>query len=218
MHLIKPIVLTAFAIALPLQALALDFPATGGRGAPSSSAGGGMRGSVCVDTKTPLTALVPANQVNTFSGRQGVIFVSVPAVKSTAELYIQDDQQNVIYETTVQLKGKAGILQLRLPETIVIQPNKTYTWEFSIVCDTHDRTKDQIIQGKMQRVPTSVSLQKALKTAPPLRQAELYAKEKIWQETLIIASQLRSSNPKAWEGLLTSVNLKAIAKQPFITP
>jgi hypothetical protein len=45
----------------------------------------------------------------------------------------------------------------------------------------------------------------------------MYARAKTWRDALLIAAQLWSANPRAWEDLLDSVGLPAIAKEPFVT-
>jgi hypothetical protein len=195
-----------------------------------------MRGNPCTKKGIPLTALVPGDGVNTLAGNRATLFVYVPTVGFAldkdgkpvldargnkvypkAELTVADEMGNEVGMKEVSLNGKPGVLQVSLPERVTLQPNKKYSWEFAVVCDADDRTKDQVVQGVLQRVQLSSDVQMALRGATPLKQAELYAKAKIWQETLVTAAQLRNTNPKAWEELLNSVGLKSIAKEPFLT-
>jgi hypothetical protein len=230
----SPATLLATSLVFSMPSYGLEFPPTGGAGAPGRTAGGGMRGSACTTKGTPLTALVPGDGVNTLAGNRATLFVYVPTVGAVikngkpvvdtrgnkvypkAELTVTDEMGNDVGTKEVALTGKPGVLQVSLPEKATLQPNKKYFWEFAIVCDAEDRTKDQVVQGLLQRVQLSSEVQTALKGATPLKQAELYAKAKIWQETLVTAAQLRNTNPKAWEDLLNSVGLKALAKEPFI--
>ena len=230
----SPATLLASSLVFSMPSHALEFPPTGGRGAPSRTAGGGMRGSACTTKGLPLTALVPGDGMNTLVGNQITLLVYVPTVGPVfkngkpvvdtsgnkvypkAELIVMDEIGNDVETKEVSLTGEAGVIQVSLSEKTTLQANKKYFWEFAIVCDANDRTKDQFVQGELQRVQLNSEIKNALKQATPLKQAELYAKAGIWQETLTTAAQLRSSDPKTWEDLLRSVGLKEIAKEPFI--
>jgi hypothetical protein len=72
------------------------------------------------------------------------------------------------------------------------------------------------VDGWIQRTELSPDLKTKIEQATPLEQAQLYAKARIWPETLMLASQLRSSKPDEWEELLNSVGLTEIAQAPFI--
>lgn len=201
-----------------LPVLSLEFPPTGGTGAPERTASGGRRDDSCIEAQAlPATALVPQNNLGTTVSETPTLFFYIPQAKTkTAEFVLMDNQGNEFFQTKIALPSQSGVMKLNVPSTVKLEENKIYRWEFSIICSTQDRTGDSYIQGTLQRTPLSRELKTQLEAAKPLQQAELFAKAKIWQESLAIAAELRSTNPKAWEELLQSVGLGAIASQPFI--
>ncbi len=198
--------------------LSLEFPPTGGTGAPERTASGGRRGDSCTEAGAiPATALVPQNNWVTTVSETPTLFFYIPQTKTeTAEFVLMDNQGNEFLQTKIALPGKSGVMKVVVPSTAKLEENKTYRWEFSIICNTQDRSGDRYIQGTLQRTPLSRELKTQLEAAKPLQQAELFAKAKIWHESLAIAAQLRPTNPKAWEELLKSVGLDAIATKPII--
>ncbi len=201
-----------------LPVFSLEFPPTGGTGAPERTASGGRRGDSCTEAGAlPATALVPQNNLVTTVSETPTLFFYIPQTKmKTAELVLMDNEGNEFFQSKIALSGKSGVMKVVVPSTVKLEENKTYRWEFSIICNTQDRMGDSYIQGMLQRTPLSRELKTKLGAAKPLQQAELLAKAKIWHESLAIAAQLRPTNPTAWEELLKSVGLGAIATKPFI--
>jgi Domain of Unknown Function (DUF928) len=202
----------------------LEFPPSSNRGAPARTAGGGVRGETCsAATKNAFTVLIPENNISTTAADRATLFFFVPEVKSqAAELLLMDEQGNDVYTTMVALPKTSGIIQVNLPEKSkagkpLIALNKDYTWRFAIVCDEKDRTRDLPLDGTVRRVSLKPDVQSALQQAKadPLKQAEVYAKAGIWQETLVAAASMRQKNPQAWSGLLKSVKLEPLANAKF---
>ena len=72
------------------------------------------------------------------------------------------------------------------------------------------------VQAKIRRTDVTPTLQINLNQSKSvLEKAKIYAQENIWQDTLMIAAQLRNSSPKEWQELLTSVGLEKINSVPF---
>ena len=223
------LVLVGVGFSLPSQGL--EFPKTGGRGAPTRSVGGGTRGEQCLASQRGallLNALTPPDEQITLTASNPNIptslFFYVPEVMDSkeGELYIGDDEGNEIHRQTVSLGTTPGILEVEIPTQDEVgnplyKVDTDYEWEFSVVCDPLDREQDRIVQGSLRRVLPSETLNAQLKTtSAPLQQAELYANEGIWQEALTLAAQLNPTNAKPWQDLLTSVGLQDLANEPFI--
>jgi Domain of Unknown Function (DUF928) len=214
--------IASLTMALPSQSL--EFPPSTNRGAPARTAGGGVRGETCsAATKNAFTVLIPENNISTTAADSASLFFFVPEVRSqAAELLLMDEQGNDVYTMTVALPKTSGIIRVSLPEkteagTPLIALNKDYTWRFAIVCDEKDRTRDLPLDGTVRRVSLKPDVQAALQKtkADPLKQAEVYAKAGIWQETLVTAAALRKQNPQAWAGLMRSVKLEPLANAKF---
>ena len=199
--------------------ISLEFPPAADRGAPARTAGGGVRGENCVEQgATPLTALMPGNNVGTTVAANPTLFVYVPKTNAKeAEFSVLDAQGKDVYLETVKLTGEAGVVKVSMPESADLKTGKDYTWSFSIVCNAQERSGDIYVRGLLQRTELSADLKSELEKAPPLEQAKIYAKAQVWNETLALLAELRNSNPKEWEQLLKSVGLEAIAEAPFIS-
>jgi len=200
---------------------ALNFPDTGDRGAPSSTAGGGTRGGWCEEditwADTSLFALVPKNNVSTFAGEQASLWIHMAAglSQNRAEIFVQNAQTHeVVYQKEMTLESfeTNHTMQLNLPATNasgepLLNADQTYKWEFAVICDDGDRARDYYINGLIQPITAEATLSAQLATASIQDRAELYANAGIWQETLMIARQLEDTQPTLLAELLASVDL-----------
>jgi hypothetical protein len=190
--------------------------------------------------RNPLTNR-PVNQTLTVAANP-TVFVYVPetTTQSTedvvfAEFSVLDDQDKDVYKTTFRLPtvvssdvptssvSTPGTVKLSLPADVSLETGKNYRWVFQLFCrkanadpNAEQNYNNLLVAGWIQRTELSPDLKAKIEQATPLEQAKLYAKERIWSETLMLAAQLRSSNPDEWEELLKSVGLNEIAQAPFI--
>ncbi|MGL5195201.1 MAG: DUF928 domain-containing protein [Chroococcales cyanobacterium] len=200
-------------------------------GAPGRRIGGGSRGcSVIADGPTghALTALVPETTMGLTLEAYPTFFWYLPATSATAvEFVLMDEKgEKVIYETTFQTKGEAGIVSLNLPENASLPPleiNDNYRWYFSIICNPEDRAADIYVQGWVRRVEASAGLTEQLaSTTSDIERVQVYARNGIWHEAISVLAQLRRSNPnnvdirREWQELITSVQLENVAEVPLV--
>jgi hypothetical protein len=217
----------SFAIAsLLLTALpsySLEFPASGDRGAPARTGSGGTRGDRChLPRDTAMSALMPLNNVSTFTGEQASFWLHVPAELSekTAEIFVSNPQTHeVVYQRQMLLPAMtaASIIKLNLPAskadgTPLLAPDQDYFWEFATICDASDRSRDHVVQGFVHRVEATLPDG----SAQLVQQAEQYAAAEIWQQTLEAASTLKATDSTLWSQLLTSVGLEALIDEPVV--
>ena len=212
-----PLLITATLLLSTLPGYSLEFPDTRDRGAPSRTASGGTRGDRCqLPAGKRISALVPHNNINTFAGPQASLWLRIPAELSQkrAEIFVQNPETfEIIYQQQFLLSDlETGISKINLPATDdegtpLLAAEKDYFWEFAVICDAADRTRDHIAQGFVHRLETTDAFEQELATLTPGEQAEQYAKSEIWQETLELALQTRASEPTAWSQLLDSVGL-----------
>jgi len=222
MQLQRLLSLTIVALGVMLPAQAVDFPNAGDRGAPSRTTGGGTRGEWCEGnslwTNWDARALVPINNVSTFSEKQAMLWLHVGENFDgrTAEIYVKDVTTNEsVYEQQMTLEGleQDSLVTVTLPEltegnAALIETGKDYLWEFSIICDANNRANDYVMQGLFHRVEKDEALTMTLAEATPSQQIEQYASAGLWQETLQAAVSLRESQPQLWAKLLASVELE----------
>lgn len=218
-----------FSSVTPLSAeplkVSLTFPPVDKVGAPARTAGGGVRGRPpCVRGNIPLTALAPSNNLGTTVSGNPTLFWYVPQTEAkSAKFVMLDNQENEIYTTILPLKGTPGVVKLSLPANVSLQPGKDYTSELTLNCDSENPSPQEFVQGLVKRTELNAEQKTQLAAATePLQKAKVYAQAKIWQETLTILAQLRSTRPNdpkirdAWQELLMSVELEEIATEPLL--
>jgi hypothetical protein len=218
---------TFFLMTPPLRAqsfeVSVKFPPTEEVGAPSRTGGGGTRSprGPCINSKIPLTALTPRNNLATTVSAHPTLFWYVPPTTAKSAVFlVSDPQGKEVYQTTLELKNTPGVVKLRLPTTVSLETGKAYRWAFSLICDPDNGDQDVLVEGLLERSELN-SKQKAQLAAAkePLQQAEVYAAAGIWQETVALITQLRQDHPndskiaRAWKELLESVGLPAIATE-----
>lgn len=201
------------------------FPPASRRGAPSRTAGGGQRGSECVNQDNPpLTVLAPADNLGTTVAANPTLYWYIPQTQAkSAQFVVFDQQEDEVYQTKLGLKGVSGVVKLSLPETVSLTPGKRYRWVLSLNCSTKDKFMNPFVMGNLQRTELSDrDKTKLAATKEPLKQAEVYAGARIWQETLTLVAQQRQIRPNdpnvmvAWKELLKSVELDAIVNEPLL--
>ncbi|MFM2062949.1 MAG: hypothetical protein RLZZ507_2619 [Cyanobacteriota bacterium] len=199
----------------------LIFPTTQDRGAPQRTGAAGRRGNSCIITENgqpSLTALMPTsdNHGQTVTDNP-ILYIYVPKSSTKiGEFVVIDDQGNDIYRTNFTLPSQPGIVQLTIPTSASLKIGKTYQWYFTITCNPEDRSQDQSIFGALERTTLGSLLNTSLEQATPIKRAKIYAKNKIWYETISNVASVRTENPELWTDLLNSVGLEEFAKVPFV--
>ncbi|MBG0746103.1 DUF928 domain-containing protein [Planktothrix agardhii 1029] len=201
----------------------LHFPPAPDGDGPVSTAGGGTRGgetlsvSECGLGNTKMTALVPSQKTLTVSARP-TFFVYVPESKvKTGEFVLINKEGKDVYKTVVQLPLKPSILQIQLPENVTLETGSQYKWSFSITCENDGQEFVDTLEVSIQRNELNPIFKNEIEKAQsPLKKAELYARENLWQDTLMIMAQMRNTEPELWKELLTSIKInQQIAEAPF---
>ena len=209
----------------------VQFPNTSDRGAPARGPSLGTRGEICLDPQQQpsLTSLLPHNAIATAFGADADVPLSlwfyIPETGAAgAELLIINERGDEIHQEPVPLPENPGIIQVMLPQyqadgvTPMFTSGSLYYWDFALICDANDRADDVLIGGGIQRIDAAPAFLRQLEAVGdnPLAQAELYAAQGAWQETLALVAKVRNEHPDAWAELLASVDLGAIAQQPVV--
>ncbi|HEY9852249.1 MAG TPA: DUF928 domain-containing protein [Leptolyngbyaceae cyanobacterium] len=199
-------------------------------GSPSTTSGGSSRGicSTGIAAKempySAIVPLIPATDVELTAEDRPTIFVQITdSTFKEVELSVWDDRQNGIYQTTIPLPGKAGIVSVKLPEDApALKVGTRYKWTLAVICDPSQRSRDAVVQGWIERIELSIALKEKLSTPDILERAKLYAENQIWYETVATLAQLRRSHPEdvkvtfEWQQLLESVGLKDVTQAPLV--
>lgn len=222
------IALVPFSLVIPKAMAQLSFPRTPPVvGAPGRTVGGGTRGpATCVNGNPTLTVLSPQNNVVTTISTHPTLFWYIPQTQAKSARFVVfdiDNQDQAIYQTTLALKGAPGVVKLNLPRTVRLETGKYYQWELSLDCNPDDSDEAAVVRGWIKPVRLTTQQRNQLAQAKqPLKQAEVYAQAAVWQETISLVAQLRHDRPndpnvnQAWQDLLKSVRLDAIATKPLV--
>lgn len=213
-------------------------PAPGGR-----ERGGAKRGSsslICPKTNPDFTALAYNSQEKqdikdvtnvwgyTTSANPSLLFY-VPFSQQPSyltEFILKEDSADndeIIYETTIPLPEKPGVISWTLPEDAPeLKVGQRYRWFFSIYCDPEKMSPPVHVEGVIYRMPISSEVASKLTTATLLEKLEIYAENGFWYDAIATLAELRQQNPQNlflrenWQSLLSSVNLEDVAKKPIL--
>ncbi|MEL4896234.1 DUF928 domain-containing protein [Crocosphaera sp. Alani8] len=202
--------------------ISLNFPDTGNRDAPKKTTGGGTRSDdqtclVSEDNEPPLVALMPNRQNTAKTATNTPTFYGyIPTTNATEGEFVLVDQNNQeVYHTQFSLPSNPGIIKLEIPEKANLQPGN-YTWSLMVICDSRYRNRDRYVEGSLEYIPPSQTIENQMKDKPSLERAEVYANASLWFETLDTVVKIKAENPQEWQQLLTSVGLEMLAEVPVI--
>jgi len=216
----------------PIDSARPKFP---DNGAPTGRRKGGTSRDGCSPLNTPLTALVPGEEIAdesksflTFTiSEYPTFWVYVPQLPTNAqfgEFLLQDENDKNIYRSSLSLPGKASVIGINLPQNpqYTLKTNKNYQWYFKVFCGDPQKTSEYFyVKAWVQRVPLTSKLQTQLKTAQS-GEYTTYALNQLWQDALTNLAVLRRTNPNSriliqdWTLLLKAVGLEEFAAAPIV--
>lgn len=198
-------------------------------GTPRDAQGGATRGP-CVQEPNwdlKLTALVREGTVGSTVSAYPSFYWYVPKSEAKkVQFVLMDDKDNKVYETEFAINGTpGGVARIDIPASASVSPlevGKQYYWELTVKCnpDDYDSSGNMTVDGWIKRIEPDPTLVSRLEQATPEERLNLYATNRYWYDTLDTLAELRRVRPNdtslvtAWEKLLRSVDLNAIAQQP----
>lgn len=193
-------------------------------GRPRRRQGGGSRGSCLIADKPPLTALVPASSTGFTLAQSPSFWFYLPydlTERHSVDFVLKDGQDNLVHRKTIAGHQIAsGIVNLRLPSSVVLETNQSYEWYLLVQCDAENSERFVFVNGAIRRLERP-ELQQKLATLAPEAHADFYAAENIWYDALDhSATQLRDAPEnsrirKNWRALLQSIGLTNLESQPI---
>ena len=194
--------------------------------APPTGSVRSVRGGCASSNQLNLTALVPKNKIGRTVSDYPTFFFYLPQTEAElAELILEDESGNQIYQQDLTIKNLSGVIGVSIPANTNVPPlevGKNYTWKFTVVCDPQDSSSDQLETGIVRRVELTADILRQLDVADPRQKTVIYAENGIWQDALGTLAAARRANPNDtdlaadWESLLDSVTLREIAKEPIV--
>jgi len=150
---------------------------------------------------------------------------SADRAKVELEFVLHDSRERkTLYETKVALPPQPGAIAVALPETMALEPGKTYRWYLLVDCPKIEANEPPsfTIDGWIQRVDGQ---------QPPLLTQDSTPQEMLdayrfhrendrWYDAIDLLAQLRAIEPnddrvrEAWDDLMAELDLDAIASVP----
>lgn len=197
----------------------ITFKAPIGLGVPGRRVAGGSRSieqkeHQCVQNQNQrVVALVPKSNVVLTTEKHPVLFFYVPQTTAQLELVVQDKSQKFTKQS-YKPSSQGGVIGVPLNQAS-LEVGQEYRWFFSIICNPKERSKDQEVEGVIQRVNIEPQLSAKLNSATPNERVNIYAQAGLWQNSVADLARLLSTSPNDpnlksdWQQLLTSegVNL-----------
>lgn len=186
----------------------------------------GVRGGCGSNRQLNLTALVPQNKIGRTVSEYPTLFFYLPKTDAQlAEFTLLDPSGKEIYKQTFTISNLSGVIGVSIPANKNVSPlevGKNYRWNFTVICDSQDRSADVFQMGTVRRVELSADIRSELEKADPRRKTAIYAENGIWQDALSNLAAARRAQPDDavlsadWADLLNAVNLGKIAKEPIV--
>ena len=185
-----------------------------------------IRGACLTKDQLSFRALVRNNQTERTVSDYPTLFFYLPQTEAeSAEFTLLDPSGNQIYQQTLAVKNLSGVIAVSIPANSnvpALEAGKSYTWNFTLICNPTDRAGDLLAIGKVERVNLSADIRSQLEQADAREKIFIYAKNGIWLDALSNLAAARRTFPTNeaiqadWESLLGSVKLSEIAKEPIV--
>jgi hypothetical protein len=209
--------------------VSVNFPPPPNRNNPKGTLPAATRGSRCTQKnkeKLSIVPLMPKDRVGTsFSANPTMYFYLPKNNGKSAKIILSEENGKTIYSQQFEIVKKSGWVKLNLPDNISLEENKTYKWEFSIVCSSIDR--DYVV-GAIERPKLTQEqlniLENAKMSANYSEKINAYIKLYLWNETIVTLDALKTSEPTKWKQewteLLKSIGIQDanIIEAPFLEP
>ncbi|NEO25825.1 MAG: DUF928 domain-containing protein [Kamptonema sp. SIO4C4] len=232
---------TAATQAIPSYQVSVNFPQPSSEGSNVSRTSGGASrtGESCLEKGedvTPLTVLMPQDNIGTTLNPDPTLYVYVPQTKTTgltAEIVVLQENTEETSAFPFNLEEVYVAEAIPVPDSLTengqilryeleganLEVGESYEWTFALVCHEDDRSKDEVVKGRFERLePTHLAMSDEPTELDPAllaQRANEYAANRVWNETLEYTAQLRQYQPNEWETLLQSVDLAHLANVPF---
>jgi Domain of Unknown Function (DUF928) len=164
--------------------------------------------------------------VVTTSEELPMIWVHVPhAVSQVKPGYFQIKHEGEYRRVSEAiLTDKAGVIGIRLPSGLKMQPGKVIEWKFILECTKDASAPNPAVFGQVTFTRLPARIQTAVNQAKnPEQKAQVYAKNGYWLDAVTIVGQNRFSKPnnnatmdKEWASLLKQGKLSEIANSPIV--
>lgn len=201
-----------------------------GRGKPTASVGGASRSqTTCLDaaergqqpTLTPLTPLVDSSDIVLAASARPEFLVHVGETGVQEIFYaLRNEDGRHLYQGTVTVPGEVGIARVEIPaEAPGLEVGENYLISFVAVCGGDIKPDSPRADVWIERVVLDrASLAELEGADEPLERATVFGRQGIWLDMVETLATLkeRTAEDGAWQQVMQSVGLEAIASDPIL--
>ena len=204
--------LNSYSVAQKIPRLRFKLPS---RGVPGARVSGATR-----QGSNYVTAIIPSKKLGLTASESPTLFVYIPENQSaSANLVITDEQGKQLYQSDFTVPQEAGILRIKLPETVNLETDKIYKWQVQLNSENSSPMMNFKLKtfGWVEKVPLVENSLNSLAEEETWANLNTLAEAGIWHDTLEQLAMLRLENPEdiqleaEWTELLTSVGLSNVA-------
>jgi hypothetical protein len=182
------------------------------RGAPGGRVGGASRGTPNAAIPSPMIDLLApdGHAGQTISATPTLyFFVSQPITERTQFTISAPSRPSPIIEVEIPAPRERGIYSLRTGDHRVrLESGVVYTWSVSAILDPKARSRDIVASASLLRTAPDPALEAALRTAPPMRRAGVFAQAGLWYDAVAAAAETAAlDRHTALISLMTQVGL-----------
>jgi hypothetical protein len=136
-------------------------------------------------------------------------FVSQPITWPTQFTISAATRPNPMVEVDIPAPRERGIYSLRTADHHVrLDPGVVYTWSVSVIREPKQRSQDIVASAHLLRTAPDPGLETALRSAPPIRRAALFAHAGLWYDAVAAAAESAAlDHHAALDSLMTQVGL-----------
>ncbi|MBL1210028.1 DUF928 domain-containing protein [Geminocystis sp. GBBB08] len=200
------------------SANAIQFPDAPKRENPQSAAAGGRRGG-CVQGSLPIKALTPNNDnyIKTVSN-QPAFFIYIPPTQAKfAQFILREENGKDLDSQEINITENDSIIKINVSDKVKLETDKKYQWEVSLVCNPMFINTSNHTKGIIEKVSLTEDVKNQLSAnSDTLKQAQIFANEGIWQDTLFLVATVKESQPQQWQELLISVGLDDLINKELL--
>jgi Domain of Unknown Function (DUF928) len=163
------------------------------RGAPGGRVGGASRGTYKVAEPLPnIDLLAPQDQAGLSANPSPSLYfyVSGPVYWRTQFTISAPMQPAPVIEANIPPPSAAGVYHVDVADYHVrLQPGIVYTWSIAAILDPNARSRDIVASASLLLASPDAAVQNAVRGAPPLRAAALYAQAGFWYDAVAAAGE-----------------------------
>lgn len=189
---------------------------------PGRRVGGGTRGECIVEGRS-VVAISPKNNLSLTSRDRPTLYFSVPASESLYQIrfYLHDEEENLVYDTTLMAGEQAQLLGIQLPPAI-LEPEADYRWSFLTACNPQNPFQSVALEGWIRQVDRDTPAEEPMTKTAALEQVKAYQAAGLWSDAIALSAELLQSHPDCdnyqalWSQLLQDLELDGLLQPDWV--